>query len=68
MGNLIGAIFPASICDMYHAIKYCDKLKDYTGDKWSLIVDKGRLIYTIDYPESETENVDKIEAYGTENF
>lgn len=68
MGNLIGVIFPASTFDMYHAIKYCDTLRNYTEDKWSFITDKGRIIYTIEYSESETENVDISQAYRTENF
>lgn len=65
--KLAGMIFPATAMGMFEAIKYCDHLKQVTGEGWKLIVTDGRLIYTREFLE-ESDNVDNSEAFRDSDF
>ena len=65
--KLAGMIFPATVMGMFEAIKYCEHLKEVTGEVWKLIVTDGRLIYTREFLE-ESDNVDNNKEFRNSDF
>lgn len=66
--KLTGIILPVTTMGMFEAIKYCDYLKQVTGEVWKLITTNGRLIYTRDVILDESNNVDNDKAFRDPHF
>ena len=65
--KLAGIILPARTMGTFEAIKYCEHLKEVTGEAWMMAVTDGRLIYTREFLE-ESDNVDNNKEFRNSDF